>query len=75
MKESFQAVHAAEIEDFFASIGLLADLKRGCLKCQTCGATITPDNFTLMTRRNGRLLFLCAEKPCFLSLFKTGAET
>ena len=74
MKESFQAVHAAEIEDFFASIGSLADFKKERLKCHVCGATITSDNFKLVTKRNGRLLFLCAEKSCIVGLFRTGGN-
>ena len=74
MKESIQAVHADDIEDFFASIGLFQELKEGRLKCHACGATITPDNFTLMTRRNGRLLFLCAAKLCLVELFRTGGK-
>ena len=68
MKEVFQAVHSAEVNDFLARLGLLEQFKAGEIKCNVCGDTLTIDNFKVLTRVGTRLVFACTKEQCLLSL-------
>lgn len=68
MQETISAVHHAEVEEFFESLGLLEDLRGGKLVCQTCGTVITLANFRAMTKKSGELLLSCNREDCFQRL-------
>jgi len=68
MKETFQAVHSAELESFLSQLGLLDRLKQGSIKCHCCGEAITLDNFKVLTRKGDEILFSCNKEKCLLSL-------
>lgn len=68
MKETFQAVHPAELESFLSRLGLLDRFNKGTIKCHWCADLITKDNFKALTRRGDRILFSCNKGTCLLSL-------
>lgn len=66
MKETFQAIHAAELNSFLSRLGVLESLKSGELTCEGCGTVITLDNFRALSRQEGNLVFLCSNEECLL---------
>jgi len=69
MKETFQAIHSSELDGFFSRLGLLENFKAGKLNCAACGETITRDNFRIVTKRRGVILFACAKDACLSTFF------
>ena len=66
MKETFQAIHAADVESFLSRLGVLEALKLGHLTCEGCGTVITLGNFRAVGRQEGDLVFLCSNEECLL---------
>ena len=66
MPENIRAVHRAEIADFFERLGLAEDLEASRLQCSICGDVITTSNFMALSRKNGRLVFCCTKRECYM---------
>ena len=65
MKETIGAIHSAEVEDLFRSLGLSDALSEGRLHCNECGDPISKVNFRAVTRKEGNLLFSCNRENCY----------
>ncbi len=59
-----RAIYHKEVADFFESIGLSEKLAKGEIHCNICGERITIDNFRMVARRAGNLLFCCNKELC-----------
>lgn len=66
MKETFQVIHAAELDSFLARLDVLEALKSGQLTCEGCGTVMTLGNFRAVSRQEGNLVFLCSNEECLL---------
>jgi len=64
MNVKFKAVYASEVQSFFSSLGLLAQLEKGELQCGNCGTVITLENFGSAYKKSGRLIFTCDSLAC-----------
>lgn len=73
-KETFQAVHSAEVRALFQHLGLLSDLESGAIKCHACGDAISLTSFRALTRSGGELRLSCDKAPCLLSLASLAQE-
>lgn len=63
-KELIKTIYHQNVKDFFTSIGCFSDLKRGKIRCTNCGKTLTLDNFKMVTKKSGQLLFCCDDENC-----------
>lgn len=67
MKETIRAIHEAEVEDFFRSLGLLEFLENGKLSCDVCGKPLTRTSFLAVARRRGEFVFCCDRPTCAMT--------
>ncbi len=64
MKEKFSVLHNSEVSTFFEKIGLLEKLNTGGIKCSSCGAIITLENFRMVYKEKNELKFICDNETC-----------
>ena len=65
---SLKTVLDDELADFLASIGVLADLKAGRLKCKYCTELVTLDNFHAIFPDSGNISVVCSSLECSKAL-------
>ena len=64
MKELIGLVHYDEVTNFFERLAYIDKLNAGDLRCHTCNAVITLENFKGIFKKDGELYFMCREMEC-----------
>lgn len=67
-KEVIRTIYHKNVMEFFDAIGLTEEIVGGGIQCAVCGQIITPENFKVVTRRSGKLLFCCDNESCIHTL-------
>ena len=67
-KEVIRTIYHENVTEFFNAIGLTEEIAGGKINCAVCGQVITPENFKVVTKRSGKLLFCCDNESCIHAL-------
>jgi hypothetical protein len=63
-RERIKAVYEDDLSSFCESIGILDEIKKGNLKCISCGVQITLENIGIIFSSENELIIACDSPIC-----------
>ena len=69
-KYKIDAVHEADLETFFKSLGLLAPINNKKLRCESCNNIITLENFGCIYPNENNIKLCCNKLECYNKILR-----
>ena len=74
-RQKIKAVHDSDLDGLLESLGILEKIRKGYLKCNVCGGSISMENIQLIIPIKDGIGLCCDKLSCLQQLFLMSKES